>query len=46
LTLKKLAELSNKSFEPTCRNNVLTLKEITDRVLKHKDSNLNMQPAP
>jgi|GEM_PF-1938360 len=44
LTLKSLAELSKKSTEPTCFNNVLTLKEITDRVLKHKDSHANIEP--
>ena len=30
LTLKNQAELSKKSTKPTCFNNVLTLKEITD----------------
>gem|GEM_PF-3073784 len=30
LTLKNLAELSKKGFKPTCFNNVLRLKEITN----------------
>jgi hypothetical protein len=41
-SLKSLAELSKKSTEPTCFNIVLTLKEITDRVLKHKASQANI----
>jgi hypothetical protein len=44
LTLKSQADLSKKSAEPTWFNNVLTLKEITDRVLKHKGSNFNIDP--
>jgi hypothetical protein len=43
LTLKNLAELSKKSTEPTCFNMLLTLKEITDRALKHKGSKPNIQ---
>jgi hypothetical protein len=42
LTLKNLKELSKKSLETTLFNMLLTLKEITTWVLKHKDSNSNM----
>jgi hypothetical protein len=42
LTLKNQAELSKKSAEPTLFNNVLTLKEIADRALKHKGSKPNI----